>query len=69
MEGQCARAGAAFEPIVYPIIYHLDGGALPDGDSNPAEYTIESAAVTLKIRKKRDIHSRTGQGQEKSERE
>lgn len=36
MEGQCARAGAAaFEPIVYPIIYHLDGGALPDGDSSP----------------------------------
>lgn len=38
----------AFEPISYPIAYDLDGGTLRDGESNPAEYTIESAAITLK---------------------
>lgn len=43
---------AVFEPIVYPITYQLEGGNLQSGDYNPEEYTIESAAITLKNPKK-----------------
>ena len=48
MPGHDVTVTAVFEPIIYPITYHLDGGNLPSGDSNPAEYTIESADITLK---------------------
>lgn len=48
MPGHDVTVTAVFEPIVYPITYHLDGGNLQSGDSNPAEYTIESADITLK---------------------
>lgn len=33
--------------IVYKITYDLDGGALPDGKTNPTTYTIETATFTL----------------------
>ena len=35
------------EPINYSITYNLDGGALGEGVSNPATYTIESDNITL----------------------
>ena len=39
---------ATWTPIVYNITYDLAGGALAQGDTNPATYTIESEAITLK---------------------
>ncbi len=48
MPGHDVTVMAVFEPIVYPITYDLDGGTMQDGESNPTEYTIESAAITLK---------------------
>lgn len=38
---------AVFEPITYPIVYDLDGGALREGETNPESYTIESGEITL----------------------
>lgn len=38
---------AVFAPIVYTIGYDLSSGTLGDGVSNPAEYNIESADITL----------------------
>jgi uncharacterized repeat protein (TIGR02543 family) len=38
---------ATWTPITYTISYDLAGGALADGESNPATYTIESDAITL----------------------
>lgn len=38
---------AIFEPIPYPIVYDLDGGALGEGEANPDSYTIESGEITL----------------------
>lgn len=38
---------AVFEPIPYQIVYHLDGGALKAGESNPDFYTIESGEIIL----------------------
>ena len=38
---------ATWTPITYTISYDLDGGALADGEANPATYTIESDAITL----------------------
>ena len=31
----------------FSITYNLDGGELPEGEMNPASYTIESADITL----------------------
>lgn len=39
---------ATWTPITYNISYNLDGGQLAAGDANPATYTIESDAITLK---------------------
>ena len=39
---------ATWTPISYALSYDLGGGQLADGESNPEEYTIESAAITLK---------------------
>ena len=39
---------ATWTPITYSISYDLDGGQLAEGDTNPASYTIESEAITLK---------------------
>jgi uncharacterized repeat protein (TIGR02543 family) len=36
---------AKWEAIVYPIIYHLDGGS--QGPGNPYSYTIETPDITL----------------------
>ncbi len=38
---------AVFEPIPYQIVYHLEGGALKESESNPDFYTIESSEITL----------------------
>ena len=38
---------AQWTPITYSIAYDLDGGELAEGESNPTEYTIESASVIL----------------------
>ncbi|MBR4742608.1 MAG: InlB B-repeat-containing protein, partial [Oscillospiraceae bacterium] len=38
---------ATWTPITYAITYRLNGGTLPEGQSNPASYTIESDAITL----------------------
>ena len=38
---------ATWTPITYTISYDLAGGALADGTTNPATYTIESDAITL----------------------
>ena len=39
---------ATWTPITYTITYDLAGGTLATGESNPATYTIESEAITLK---------------------
>ena len=39
---------ATWTPIGYTISYDLAGGQLAEGDTNPASYTIESEAITLK---------------------
>ena len=39
---------ATWTPISYTISYDLAGGVLAEGDTNPASYTIESEAITLK---------------------
>ncbi len=39
---------ATWSPISYTIGYNLAGGQLAEGETNPVEYTIESAAITLK---------------------
>ena len=39
---------ATWTPIGYTILYDLAGGQLAEGDTNPASYTIESEAITLK---------------------
>lgn len=36
-----------FEPIAYSISYDLAGGILPDGETNPETYTVESDSITL----------------------
>ncbi len=38
---------ATWTAITYNITYKLDGGALAEGVTNPATYTIESDAITL----------------------
>ena len=55
---------ATWEPIVYTLTYDLAGGALADGESNPATYTIESDAITLvnPTRKGYDFAGWTGTG-------
>ena len=55
---------ATWEPIVYTLTYDLAGGALADGASNPATYTIESDAITLvnPTRKGYDFAGWTGTG-------
>lgn len=47
-DAEFVALNATFTPIVYPITYDLAGGALAEGQENPATYTIESAAITLK---------------------
>ena len=39
---------ATWSPVTYTITYDLAGGQLAEGDTNPASYTIESEAITLK---------------------
>ncbi len=39
---------ATWTPVTYAISYDLAGGQLAEGVTNPAEYTIESEAITLK---------------------
>ena len=39
---------ALWEAERYAISYHLNGGELAEGDTNPESYTIESDAITLK---------------------
>ena len=38
---------AKWNPIKYSIAYDLAGGTLPEGKSNPADYTIETETFTL----------------------
>ena len=38
---------ATFVPIVYNLTYDLAGGALPEGKTNPADFTIETEDITL----------------------
>ena len=38
---------AKWNPIKYSITYDLAGGTLPEGKSNPADYTIETETFTL----------------------
>ena len=38
---------ANYTPITYRITYDYVGGALPDGVTNPSEYTIESDEITF----------------------
>ena len=42
-----ANLEAQWTAIEYAITYDLDGGALAEGVTNPATYTIESDAITL----------------------
>ena len=55
---------ATWTPITYTITYDLAGGALAQGDTNPATYTIESDAITLKnpTREGYDFTGWTGTG-------
>ena len=55
---------ATWTPITYTISYDLAGGALAQGDTNPATYTIESDAITLKnpTREGYDFTGWTGTG-------
>lgn len=39
---------ATFTPIKYTLTYDLAGGTLAEGQENPATYTVESDAITLK---------------------
>ena len=41
------RLYAQWEVVKYTISYDLAGGAIPEGKSNPSEYTIESDTFTL----------------------
>ena len=43
-----ASLKATWEVVTYNISYVLDGGTLAQGDTNPATYTVESEAITLK---------------------
>ena len=43
-----ASLKATWEAVTYNISYVLDGGTLAQGDTNPATYTVESEAITLK---------------------
>ncbi len=38
---------AKWSATEYSITYHLNGGTLPSGTSNPTTYTVESGAITL----------------------
>lgn len=38
---------ATFAPINYKLTYDLGGGVLPEGQANPATYTVEDGAITL----------------------
>lgn len=38
---------AEFEPVSYPITYHLEGGTLEEDKTNPGIYTIESKEIIL----------------------
>ena len=38
---------AHYTPIEYNITYHLEGGSLEEGKTNPTKYTIESETITL----------------------
>ena len=55
---------ATWTPITYKITYDLAGGALAQGETNPATYTIESDAITLKnpTREGYDFAGWTGTG-------
>lgn len=55
---------ATWTPTVYTLTYDLAGGALAQGDTNPATYTIESDAITLKnpTREGYDFTGWTGTG-------
>ena len=47
-QGAVVTIYGKWTPIVYPITYTLgEGAALPDGKTNPTEYTIETADFTL----------------------
>ena len=39
---------ATFTPIIYKVTYDLSGGALAEGQENPATYTVEDDVITLK---------------------
>ena len=47
-QGATVTLYGKWTPIVYPITYDLASGALAEGVTNPAEYTIESENFTLK---------------------
>lgn len=36
-----------YAPVEYTIRYDLDGGYLPEGQTNPTRYTVQSDAITL----------------------
>ena len=38
---------AGWTPVTYKITYNLAGGTLPEGKTNPADYTIETEDITL----------------------
>lgn len=38
---------AEFSAIQYSLTYNLDGGELPDGETNPSSYTVETETFTL----------------------
>ena len=50
LPGNCVRQisiAAIFKLVSFSITYDLDGGALPEGITNPDSYTTESNAITL----------------------
>ena len=57
---------AAWTPIQYTLEYDLDGGALPEGEENPASYNIETSDIHLvnPIRLGYDFLGWTWEGQE-----
>ncbi len=50
---------ANWTPTIYNITYDLGGGRLPEGKTNPTEYTIESEKITL-INPEKAINDFTG---------
>ena len=47
MGTEAVETTVTYTPVTYTISYRLNGGTLPEGQSNPETYTVESDAITL----------------------